>query len=625
VRRNVADTVNAAEGFKDGNVGSDDYIYDANGNMVTDKNKDIASITYNHLNLPSQVTKTGGEHINYIYNAGGIKMSQEVYDASNALMKKTDYLGEYFYENDTLRFINHEEGRIITAGGTPEYQYMLKDHLGNNRITFTSKEQVDTFAASLEDGTQTEEQAAFGNYNSVTNDLMDYTDAGTVYDKVLVLNGGISGQIGLTKSFAVVPGDVISASVYAKYLDASSTSSNVANMATALTEAFGLSPAMPGEAAGAFEALSAFGSLLATGDRDVDDENAPMGFINILVFDKDYNLIDFAFQQIDASYVQSGGTKAFYDPLTVASTIRLPGYAYVFLSNEGVMQQEIAFDEYSISHAHGAVIQQDEYYPFGLTFNSYQRENSLQNRFKFQGQEHIDDLNLGWDSFKWRNHQPDIGRFFNADPLAEKYYYNSPYAFSENDVVSSVELEGLESYRVTNYSLIQSNKITQNIRQKEKIIQSPIDRNNMVESANQKFEQISERSAEIRRIVSFGVEKGFGDKFMTDQLHASGIEVPGVVESGKSTTTVEVMDPEAQFSVELYGLLKDNDGGLKVDKLGELNTGREMDQVAEKLGKDVAVKTAVFLIDLLGTLVVPQTAPFFPGIVTEGDENPVLH
>jgi hypothetical protein len=85
------------------------------------------------------------------------------------------------------------------------------------------------------------------------------------------------------------------------------------------------------------------------------------------------------------------------------------------------------------------------------------------------------------------------------------------------------------------------------------------------------------------------------------------------------------MDPEAQFSVELYGLLKDNDGGLKVDKLGELNTGREMDQVAEKLGKDVAVKTAVFLIDLLGTLVVPQTAPFFPGIVTEGDENPVLH
>jgi len=69
----------------------------------------------------------------------------------------------------------------------------------------------------------------------------------------------------------------------------------------------------------------------------------------------------------------------------------------------------------------------------------------LPNRYKFQGQEHIDDLDLGWDSFKWRNHQPDIGRFFNVDPLAENYYYNSPYAFSENKVVAHVELEGLES------------------------------------------------------------------------------------------------------------------------------------------------------------------------------------
>lgn len=54
---------------------------------------------------------------------------------------------------------------------------------------------------------------------------------------------------------------------------------------------------------------------------------------------------------------------------------------------------------------------------------------------------------MNWDSFKWRNHKPDIGRFFNIDPLAEKYYYNSPYAFSENKVVAHVELEGLESVR----------------------------------------------------------------------------------------------------------------------------------------------------------------------------------
>ncbi len=43
-------------GFKDKYAGNN-YIYgDANGNMTKDNNKDINSISYNHLNLPPSVT-----------------------------------------------------------------------------------------------------------------------------------------------------------------------------------------------------------------------------------------------------------------------------------------------------------------------------------------------------------------------------------------------------------------------------------------------------------------------------------------------------------------------------------------------------------------------------------------
>ncbi|MFH6990749.1 RHS repeat-associated core domain-containing protein, partial [Flavobacterium collinsii] len=42
---------NDNEGFKDGNKTGDDFTYDANGNMITDKNKNITQIEYNHLNL----------------------------------------------------------------------------------------------------------------------------------------------------------------------------------------------------------------------------------------------------------------------------------------------------------------------------------------------------------------------------------------------------------------------------------------------------------------------------------------------------------------------------------------------------------------------------------------------
>ncbi len=50
----------------------------------------------------------------------------------------------------------------------------------------------------------------------------------------------------------------------------------------------------------------------------------------------------------------------------------------------------------------------------------------------------------GFYAYKWRQYMPDVGRFFNVDPLAEKYTHNSTYAFSENRVIDGRELEGLE-------------------------------------------------------------------------------------------------------------------------------------------------------------------------------------
>nr|WP_300690553.1 RHS repeat-associated core domain-containing protein [Chryseobacterium sp.] len=84
----------------------------------------------------------------------------------------------------------------------------------------------------------------------------------------------------------------------------------------------------------------------------------------------------------------------------------------------------------------------NNYYPFGL--NHIGQGKSLLGgylNYKFQEQELEE---TGFYSFKWRNYMPDVGRFFNVDPLAEKYVYNSPYAFSENRVIDGRELEGLE-------------------------------------------------------------------------------------------------------------------------------------------------------------------------------------
>ena len=95
-------------------------------------------------------------------------------------------------------------------------------------------------------------------------------------------------------------------------------------------------------------------------------------------------------------------------------------------------------------------MQGQDYYPFGLTFNSYKRVTTKENKYNtFHDQEKITALDLNWIQFKWRNHDLTIGRFFNVDPLSEKFYYNSPYAFSENKVVMNyIELEGLEALEI---------------------------------------------------------------------------------------------------------------------------------------------------------------------------------
>ena len=429
----VVDNGNDGEGFRDGNASGDDYIYDDNGNMVTDRNKEISTIEYNHLNLPFKVIKETGDYVKYIYNAAGVKLSQEVYDGSNVLKKKTDYLGEFFYENDTLKFVNHEEGRIVMTGSTPEYQYTLKDHLGNTRITFTTEQKVESFVASMNVDNQVYEENIFGAYNSFTNGPLDPTPSASENDKILILNGGYNGQVGLTKSLAVVPGDVIALSVYAKVGESGGTS-NLMNFAAALTQAFGLSPSIPGEAATAFEALNSFGLDIANGGRD-DDEDEPKGFLNIIVFDQDYNFVTAAFRQVTEADLPS-------DTISLRLKIRQPGYAFVFLSNESEVPQEIGFDNFVVTQHHSDVIQQDDYYPFGLAFNSYARENSTPNKYKFGGKEEQTDLALNTIDWGWRQYDPAIGRWNVIDQWAEKYNTTSPYAFVQNNPILNREIDG---------------------------------------------------------------------------------------------------------------------------------------------------------------------------------------
>ncbi|MEX2485559.1 MAG: RHS repeat-associated core domain-containing protein, partial [Brumimicrobium sp.] len=71
--------------------------------------------------------------------------------------------------------------------------------------------------------------------------------------------------------------------------------------------------------------------------------------------------------------------------------------------------------------------------------------------YGFQGQLEDDEIKGEGNSinYKYRMHDPRIGRFFAVDPLTAKYPHYSPYSFSGNKVIHAIELEGLEEFKIS--------------------------------------------------------------------------------------------------------------------------------------------------------------------------------
>jgi RHS repeat-associated protein len=162
---------NVSQGFIDGNTTGDDYVYDANGNMTVDNNKHITSITYNHLNLPTQITFGTTGNIVYFYTASGQKVKKVVTSTTPASVVTTDYLGGYQYSNSSLQFFPTAEGYVknTPVNGTNSYSYVFNytDHLGNVRLSYTKNPSTNALTI-LEESNYYPFGLKHNGYNSIT-------------------------------------------------------------------------------------------------------------------------------------------------------------------------------------------------------------------------------------------------------------------------------------------------------------------------------------------------------------------------------------------------------------------------------------------------------------------------
>ncbi len=92
------------------------------------------------------------------------------------------------------------------------------------------------------------------------------------------------------------------------------------------------------------------------------------------------------------------------------------------------------------------VLEQSDYYAFGERVDTPGQTFDQTNRYRYNGKEQLrfESLNLdpGLTDYGARYYAPAFGRWTSPDPLADKYYSVSPYAFCNNNPVNYIDPDG---------------------------------------------------------------------------------------------------------------------------------------------------------------------------------------
>jgi len=112
---------------------SGSFTYDNNGNAISDGLRGITSVNYfSEINLPKQYYKDASNKVDYTYDVQGNKWSKTATISGTAAT--TLYYGPFIYVSGTLSKVLTPEGFYDPSLSI--YHYYLKDHLGDNRITY---------------------------------------------------------------------------------------------------------------------------------------------------------------------------------------------------------------------------------------------------------------------------------------------------------------------------------------------------------------------------------------------------------------------------------------------------------------------------------------------------------
>jgi RHS repeat-associated protein len=515
-------TDNKLGDFTDKNLGTTDYGYDRNGNVLTDKNKKIdgvtgvdllagGAITYNHLNLPVQIiikTDDGTANkgtLTYTYDAAGNKLKKTAVEnastANNNQQKSTitSYIGGFVYEqvdvgSDNLQFISHEEGRVRPVRDASNtitgytYDYFLKDGLGNTRAVLTEEEKEDQYpAATMEPATINSESSYYSNLGQTEYGKPSWFD-----DPLYSNNSKVSrlknfsgdAKIGPAIVLKVMAGDKYSIRVASGWSSGMSATNNSTDVLSTLIAS--LTGGITGFSGGKITAgdLTGAGSSLASalstfmGQQSTNDTK-PKAYLNWVLLNEQFHVATDANGNMlgtgYSGFEQVGNSDETKLHVKSDLAVEQSGYLYIYTSNEAT-NVDVFFDNLQVTHVRGPLLEETHYYPFGLTMAGISSKalNRLENKKGFNGnelqnKEFADGSGLELYDFNARTYDQQIGRFLQIDPETEEGQENlTPFHFSFNNPVLYNDPDGRNPLPII-YGLYRAYRIYRAIRTAQEI------------------------------------------------------------------------------------------------------------------------------------------------------------
>ncbi len=158
----------------------------------------------------------------------------------------------------------------------------------------------------------------------------------------------------------------------------------------------------------------------------------PLAYVNWVLFDEQFNLVSSSsgFERVSAAGVIEPHTKQDM-PITQS------GYLYIYVSNT-TPNIPVYFDNLKVKHIRGALLETNEYYPYGLKMASisYKASMTMTNSFGWNGgNEYEDEGELNYSNTFYRKYDAQIGRFTGVDMMAENFSGINPYQFGFNNPV----------------------------------------------------------------------------------------------------------------------------------------------------------------------------------------------